>query len=141
MESLLIASDNAATKASVLAQLEVIRQQVTFKPQRAAAQTETVGSQTPKLTLEIAPSLGDTLKSVPIAGSARLQHFTRRAGGTMQGYGYLCSLSDLTKYNRRLQNQSLTPEQREKLTQERDLALFALSSNMAIDLTQEGLGI
>ncbi|WP_339056578.1 VCBS repeat-containing protein [Candidatus Regiella endosymbiont of Tuberolachnus salignus] len=140
MESLLIASDNAATKASVLAQLEAIRQQVTFKPQ-LAAQTETVGSQTPKLTLEIAPSLGDTLKSVPIAGSARLQHFTRRAGGTMQGYGYLRSLSDLTKYNRRLQNQSLTPEQREQLTQERDLALFALSSNMAIDLTQEGLGV
>ncbi|WP_162860045.1 hypothetical protein [Candidatus Fukatsuia symbiotica] len=135
MENRLIDSGNPAAKASVLAQLDAIRQQVTFRPQ------PTAGSQATKLVLDIAPTLGDTLKSVPIAGRARLQRFTSRAGGTMQGYGYLRSLSDLTKYNRRLQNQSLPPAQREQLTRERDMALFALSSNMAIDLTQEGLGI
>lgn len=135
MENRLIDSGNPAAKASVLAQLDAIRQQVTFRPQ------PTAGSQAPKLVLDIAPTLGDALKSVPIAGRARLQRFTSRAGGTMQGYGYLRSLSDLTKYNRRLQNQSLPPAQREQLTRERDMALFALSSNMAIDLTQEGLGI
>ncbi|WP_072549606.1 MULTISPECIES: C80 family cysteine peptidase [Candidatus Fukatsuia] len=146
-ESLLAPSHHATAATSALEQLRIIDQYVTLIPLDETVHTIPIPVDPHKTTqiratLQIEPTLGTAVKNVPITtGWTKLNRISGHVGRTMQGYGYLRALRDIAKYDALLKNDHLSVEQREYLTFEKNLALFSLTSNIAIDLIQEGFGL
>ncbi|WP_342064657.1 FG-GAP-like repeat-containing protein [Candidatus Fukatsuia endosymbiont of Drepanosiphum platanoidis] len=141
VESVLVADGDAQSRVSALAQLQKIHQYVTPMLNPEALPDQHLTDHTAKLTLQIDPTLGATVKAVPVAPRwGRTQRLSSRLGGTMQGYGYLRALSDMAKYDALLQSDTLTAKQKEQITFEKNLAMSSLITNLVIDVTQEGLG-
>ncbi|AWK14269.1 hypothetical protein CCS41_06955 [Candidatus Fukatsuia symbiotica] len=93
-------------------------------------------------TFTLAPRILESMRVTH--GWQRAIKFSHRAGIGMQGYGYLRGLYDLKRYDERVNNSALI--QQEIATQpvdlefERNFAMASFASNIAIDVTQYGLG-